>query len=50
VIVDALGWGRPAAIISLAVMVLISVVIIRGVNDARTNWPLHERVAANSNA
>ena len=49
VIVDAFGWGRPAAIVSLAVMVLISLIIIRGVNDARTNWPLNERMATNPN-
>jgi len=50
VIVDALGWGRPAAILSLCVMVLISMVIIRGVNDSRTDWDQTELPTASANA
>jgi MFS-type transporter involved in bile tolerance (Atg22 family) len=49
VIVDALGWGRPAAILSLCVLVLISIVIIRGVNDGRTAWEPHELGTASAN-
>jgi UMF1 family MFS transporter len=37
-IVDELGWGRPAAIVSLLVGVLISFVILRGVSDERRDW------------
>ncbi len=37
-IVDELGWGRPVAILSLLVGVLISYVILRGVSDERRTW------------
>jgi UMF1 family MFS transporter len=37
-IVDELGWGRPAAIVSLLVGVIISFVILRGVSDERRDW------------
>jgi UMF1 family MFS transporter len=37
-IVDVLGWGRPAAIVSLLVMVLVSIVLLRPVRDTPRDW------------
>jgi UMF1 family MFS transporter len=37
-IVDQLGWGRPAAIMTLLVGVAISYVILRGVSDEPREW------------
>lgn len=44
-IVDGLGWGRPAAVLSLLVMVMISAVIIAPVNDAPRSWPERDQLA-----
>jgi UMF1 family MFS transporter len=38
VIVDGFGWGRPAAVLSLLVMVVISAVILVPVDDAPRQW------------
>lgn len=45
VIVDSLGWGRPAAVASLLVMVAISYVILRGVSDAPRQWTAEDRLS-----
>jgi UMF1 family MFS transporter len=37
-IVNQLGWGRPAAILTLLIGVVISYVILRGVSDEPRNW------------
>jgi UMF1 family MFS transporter len=39
VIVDGFGWGRPAAVLSLLVMVVIAHVIISPVDDGPRAWP-----------
>jgi len=46
VIVDALGWGRPAAIVSLLVMVVISLVVLRPVRDATGRWAADDALGA----
>ncbi|MSP14808.1 MAG: MFS transporter [Chloroflexi bacterium] len=38
IIVDSLKWGRPAAIASLLVMIVLSFFILRSVSDERRNW------------
>jgi UMF1 family MFS transporter len=43
VIVDELQWGRPAAILTLLVGIIISYAILRGVSDERREWPEEER-------
>jgi UMF1 family MFS transporter len=37
-IVDGLGWGRPAAVFSLALMVVVSAIILRPVSDQPRAW------------
>ncbi len=37
-IVNTLGWGRPAAILGLLVMVLVAFFILQPVSDARQTW------------
>jgi len=37
-ITDTLGWGRPAAVGGLLVMVIISYFILRGVDDTPREW------------
>ena len=37
-IVNGLDWGRPAAVASLVVLIAISYVVIRPVNDAHRDW------------
>ena len=41
-IVDWLGWGRPAAVLSLLIMVGIAAVILAPVGDARRSWDAGE--------
>jgi MFS transporter, UMF1 family len=38
--VDVLGWGRPAAVLTLALMALLSLVILRPLGDAHTDIAL----------
>lgn len=38
IIVNRLGWGRPIAVLSLVVMIVISFAILRGVSDRRREW------------
>ncbi|NOZ50310.1 MAG: MFS transporter [Chloroflexi bacterium] len=38
IIVDTLGWGRPAAIGALLVFIIISFIILQGVSDHRRDW------------
>ena len=44
IIVDALGWGRPAAIGSLLIFIVIGYIILQGVDDEPRNWPQELRV------
>ena len=37
-IVDGLGWGRPAAVLSLALMTAVAFAILRPVDDASRAW------------
>lgn len=37
-VVDQLGWGRPVAILTLLLGIVISFVILRGVSDDRRTW------------
>ena len=37
-VADTLGMGRPAAIASLGVMIVIAWVILRGVDDEPREW------------
>jgi UMF1 family MFS transporter len=37
-IVDGLGWGRPAAVFSLMLMVIVSAIILRPVSDDERAW------------
>jgi UMF1 family MFS transporter len=37
-IVNQLGWGRPAAIFTLLIGVVISYFILRGVSDEPRDW------------
>jgi UMF1 family MFS transporter len=37
-IVDSLGWGRPAAVASLLVFVVIAFLILQGVSDDKRQW------------
>ncbi|MDP9364092.1 MAG: MFS transporter, partial [Chloroflexota bacterium] len=41
--VDVLGWGRPAAILGLLLMVGISAVVLRPVGDLPRDWGSDER-------
>lgn len=41
-VADTLGFGRPAAIGSLLVMIVISFLILRGVDDTPREWALDE--------
>jgi MFS transporter, UMF1 family len=41
-VVDLLGLGRPAAVLSLLGMMVVAFVIIRPLNDARTVWTSSE--------
>ena len=45
-IVDGLDWGRPAAVLSLLLLVGVSAVILRPVSDARRAWLAEEQVPA----
>ncbi|MFQ5857806.1 MAG: MFS transporter [Anaerolineae bacterium] len=42
-IVDTLGWGRPAAVASLLVFMIIAFVILQGVEDHPREWPAELR-------
>ena len=42
-IVDALGWGRPAAVVSLLVLIVIAWIVIRPVDDGRRDWGPEDR-------
>ena len=44
VIVDSLGWGRPAAILSLFVLMVIAFIILRPVTDTPREWREDELV------
>jgi UMF1 family MFS transporter len=44
VIVDTLGWGRPAAIMSLFVLMVIAFFILRPVSDAPREWSPEELI------
>jgi UMF1 family MFS transporter len=44
VIVDSLGWGRPAAVFSLFILMVIAFVILRPVSDAPREWSKEELV------
>ncbi len=37
-IVDGLGWGRPAAVLGLLAMVGVAAIVLRPVDDARRAW------------
>ena len=37
-VVDGLGWGRPAAVLTLAIWIVISLVILRGVPNEPRKW------------
>ena len=43
-VVDGLDWGRPAAVLSLLVMVGIAALVLRPVNDAPRAWEPEEQV------
>ncbi len=43
-IVEGLDWGRPAAVLSLLVMVALAYAILRPVSDARHTWAAEELV------
>lgn len=43
-IVNTLGWGRPVAILTLLIGVIISFVILRGVSDERRTWSAEDQV------
>ena len=45
-VVDWLGWGRPVAILSLLVLVLVAYVVLQPVSDARRAWSQDELVPA----
>ena len=45
-IVDWLGWGRPAAVVSLLGMVLLAVVVLRPLDDTPRAWPSDDLVPA----
>lgn len=45
-IVDVLGFGRPAAVLSLLAMIAIGYLILRPVDDARRTWAADEVVPA----
>ena len=38
-IVDTLGWGRPAAVGALFILTIIGYIILQGVDDAPRDWP-----------
>jgi UMF1 family MFS transporter len=42
-LVDGLGWGRPAAVLSLLLMVVIAFVVLRPVGDEQRAWTEEER-------
>ncbi|MDP9356597.1 MAG: MFS transporter, partial [Chloroflexota bacterium] len=44
-VVDWLGWGRPAAVLSLLVMIVVALVILRPVDDAVRAWDPEELAA-----
>ncbi len=44
-VVDWLGWGRPAAVLSLLVMIVVALVILRPVDDGVRAWTLDEQAA-----
>jgi UMF1 family MFS transporter len=37
-VVDGLGWGRPAAVMSLGIWIVISMLVLRGVPNEATVW------------
>jgi len=43
IVVDTLGWGRPAAVASLLMLIIISYVILQGVDDQPRDWPAELR-------
>lgn len=45
-IVDGFGWGRPAAVLSLLVMIVISGLILAPVNDAPRSWDAGDQIAS----
>ncbi len=45
-IVNTLGLGRPVAVTTLLVAILISYFILRPVSDERRDWPAEERIPA----
>ena len=45
VIVDGFGWGRPAAVLSLLLMVIVSGFILAPVDDAPRSWQPGDLVA-----
>ncbi|MAH17797.1 MAG: hypothetical protein CL960_04845 [Euryarchaeota archaeon] len=38
-IVDTLGWGRPAAVAALFLFTIVGYIILQGVDDAPRDWP-----------
>jgi UMF1 family MFS transporter len=42
-IVNELEWGRPVAIVTLLIQVIISYIILRGVSDKPRDWSAEER-------
>lgn len=45
-IVDRLGWGRPAAVVSLLALVILAYVILAPVTDALRVWELADQALA----
>ena len=42
-IVDGIGWGRPAAVLSLMVLVVVAWLVIRPVDDGPRDWGPEDR-------
>ena len=43
-VVDGLGWGRPAAVLTLAIWIVISLLILRGVPREPRPWGPEDQV------